>query len=82
LILAVAVFEKMPAKISSELKGVISALHGEDLSRRKIVKLCLTKGKWFLYRISIVLSFARKKGQRFAEAVEKAGDLMLTIKAH
>jgi hypothetical protein len=28
------------------------------------------------------LIIRQKKGQRFAEAVEKAGDLMLTIKAH
>jgi hypothetical protein len=45
LILAVAVFEKMSAEISSEIKGAILALHGEGLSRRKIVKALFEQGK-------------------------------------
>jgi hypothetical protein len=45
LILAVAVFGKMPAKISSELKRAILALHEEGLSRRKIVKALFDQGE-------------------------------------
>jgi hypothetical protein len=44
-ILAVAVFEKMLAEISSELKGAILALHGEGLSRRKILKALFDQRK-------------------------------------
>jgi hypothetical protein len=45
IIAAVEVFEKMPAEISSVLKEAILAIHGEGLSRPKIVKALFDQGK-------------------------------------
>jgi hypothetical protein len=81
LILTVAVFEKIPAEISSEIKGAISALHGEGLSRRKIVEALFDQGRVVsLSTVNQLIIRRKKKDSGVQRLLRRLGTQCLSSK--